>query len=167
MSEMRSSDPLVEAFGQLPQPSARELNIEAFIKSNVSRGRRIALVTSGGTAAPLEKTGVRFIDNFSTGKRGAAIAEVLLEQVNPSYAVIFLARKGWPTPWLRHVHDSLENDINGCLRIPENTRGKSQINLSPALFLRKTHSRRKRHAQSLPHRAFSIYYRRFESAPER
>jgi phosphopantothenate-cysteine ligase len=34
---------------------------------------KIALVTSGGTTVPLEKKTVRFIDNFSTGGRGAEV----------------------------------------------------------------------------------------------
>ena len=34
--------------------------------------RPIVLVTSGGTTAPLERSAVRFIDNFSSGSRGAA-----------------------------------------------------------------------------------------------
>lgn len=35
----------------------------------------MVLVTSGGTSVPLEKNTVRSIENFSTGKRGAASAE--------------------------------------------------------------------------------------------
>ena len=34
-----------------------------------------ALVTSGGTTVPLERRTVRFIDNFSSGNRGAALTE--------------------------------------------------------------------------------------------
>lgn len=36
-------------------------------------------VTSGGTAVPLEKRCVRFIDNFSGGTRGALSTEAFLE----------------------------------------------------------------------------------------
>ena len=39
------------------------------------RGKEIVLVTSGGTAVPLEKQTVRFLDNFSTGNRGALSTE--------------------------------------------------------------------------------------------
>lgn len=43
---------------------------------NVSeKPRRIVLVTSGGTTVPLEQRCVRYIDNFSSGHRGAASAE--------------------------------------------------------------------------------------------
>ena len=35
----------------------------------------IVLVSSGGTAVPLEVNTVRFIDNFSTGERGAVSSE--------------------------------------------------------------------------------------------
>lgn len=48
-------------------------NIEKFISANKSDN--IVLVTSGGTAVPLEKQTVRFLDNFSTGNRGALSAE--------------------------------------------------------------------------------------------
>ena len=37
--------------------------------------RRIAVVTSGGTTVPLEKRCVRFLDNFSSGNRGAVSTE--------------------------------------------------------------------------------------------
>lgn len=42
---------------------------------NEKRGQEIVLVTSGGTAVPLEKQTVRFLDNFSTGNRGALSTE--------------------------------------------------------------------------------------------
>eukprot|EP00965_Chrysotila_dentata_P180710 5964983-Pleurochrysis_carterae.AAC.2 len=53
--------------------------IAAFIsrqRGAVANGEtpRVALVTSGGTTAPLEARTVRFIDNFSSGNRGAASA---------------------------------------------------------------------------------------------
>lgn len=37
--------------------------------------RRIVCVTSGGTTVPLEQRCVRYIDNFSSGHRGAASTE--------------------------------------------------------------------------------------------
>ena len=36
---------------------------------------RLVCVTSGGTTVPLERRCVRFIDNFSSGNRGAASTE--------------------------------------------------------------------------------------------
>ncbi|KAL5964884.1 Phosphopantothenate--cysteine ligase CAB2 [Taenia solium] len=56
----------------------------------------IACVTSGGTTAPLELNTVRFIDNFSTGSRGAVSAEYFLKL---GYAVIFLHRCHSLTPF--------------------------------------------------------------------
>lgn len=47
--------------------------MDAFIKRNY--GRKLVVVTSGGTTVPLEVNTVRFIDNFSTGTRGARSAE--------------------------------------------------------------------------------------------
>lgn len=58
----------------------------------------VACVTSGGTTVPLERNTVRFIDNFSTGNRGAASAEQLLAQ---GYAVIFLHREHSAFPFAR------------------------------------------------------------------
>jgi phosphopantothenate---cysteine ligase (ATP) len=46
-----------------------------FLIENLKKGRKIAVVTSGGTAVPLERNTVRFIDNFSTGTRGAKCTE--------------------------------------------------------------------------------------------
>lgn len=50
--------------------------------------RRIVCVTSGGTTAPLEQRCVRYVDNFSSGHRGAtsteydALALFLLKQTS-------------------------------------------------------------------------------------
>lgn len=46
----------------------------------------IAVVTSGGTTVPLEKHCVRFIDNFSSGRRGALSTEELLK-VSTSHSI--------------------------------------------------------------------------------
>jgi|TARA_B110000967_G_scaffold34613_1_gene33392 phosphopantothenate-cysteine ligase len=74
--------------------------------------RPVALVTSGGTTAPLERSAVRFIDNFSSGSRGAASAEYLIAQ---GYAVVFLHREGSLRPFER----SLPTIATECL---ENTK---------------------------------------------
>lgn len=37
--------------------------------------KRVVCVTSGGTTVPLEQRCVRYIDNFSSGFRGAASTE--------------------------------------------------------------------------------------------
>ncbi|XP_021940317.1 phosphopantothenate--cysteine ligase isoform X2 [Zootermopsis nevadensis] len=66
---------------------------------NVSAERKIVLVTSGGTAIPLEHNTVRFVDNFSAGTRGSASAEYFLEM---NYAVIFIYRLKSLEPFVRH-----------------------------------------------------------------
>lgn len=71
-----------------------------FVKYHAeTTGKRIALVTSGGTTVPLENNTVRFIDNFSAGTRGATSAEYFLEN---GYAVIFLHREFSLLPYSRH-----------------------------------------------------------------
>uniref|UniRef100_A0A8C0J805 DNA/pantothenate metabolism flavoprotein C-terminal domain-containing protein n=1 Tax=Chelonoidis abingdonii TaxID=106734 RepID=A0A8C0J805_CHEAB len=62
------------------------------------RGRLVALVTSGGTQVPLEARAVRFLENFSSGRRGAASAERL---VRAGYGVCFLHRARSAFPWAR------------------------------------------------------------------
>ncbi|KAL9047160.1 MAG: hypothetical protein Q9214_000198 [Letrouitia sp. 1 TL-2023] len=75
----------------------------SFITKHISRGRRVVLVTSGGTTVPLENQTVRFIDNFSAGTRGATSAEYFLEA---DYAVIFLHRQFSLLPYSRHYSHS-------------------------------------------------------------
>jgi phosphopantothenate-cysteine ligase len=70
-----------------------------FIGFHAAAGRRVVLVTSGGTTVPLERQTVRFIDNFSAGTRGATSAEYFLET---GYAVIFLHRQFSLLPYSRH-----------------------------------------------------------------
>ena len=76
---------------------------ERFIQQHVHSGRRVVLITSGGTTVPLENQTVRFIDNFSAGTRGATSAEYFLEA---GYAVIFLHRQFSLLPYSRHYSHS-------------------------------------------------------------
>jgi phosphopantothenate-cysteine ligase len=90
-----------------------------FINSHAATGRRVVLVTSGGTTVPLERQTVRFIDNFSAGTRGATSAEYFLES---NYAVIFLHRQFSLLPYSRHYShatdcflDFLHEDQDGSV----------------------------------------------------
>lgn len=89
-----------------PPPPTLEAHAKAtaeFINYHVSEGRRVVLVSSGGTTVPLENQTVRFIDNFSAGTRGATSAEYFLEH---GYAVIFLHRQFSLLPYSRHYSHS-------------------------------------------------------------
>ena len=70
--------------------------------STSDTSHKIALVTSGGTTIPLEKNTVRFLDNFSTGSRGAASTEYFL---NDDYLVVFLHRRSSLKPFSRRFLD--------------------------------------------------------------
>lgn len=70
----------------------------AFAGYHVTAGRRVVLITSGGTKVPLESRTVRFLDNFSSGRRGASSAEYFIEA---GYAVIFLHRHRSLYPYTR------------------------------------------------------------------
>ncbi|KAG9228592.1 DNA/pantothenate metabolism flavoprotein [Amylocarpus encephaloides] len=89
-------------FFENPPPPALEKHsgqAKEFIDFHAPAGRRVVLVTSGGTTVPLERQTVRFIDNFSAGTRGATSAEYFLEA---GYAVIFLHRQFSLQPYSRH-----------------------------------------------------------------
>eukprot|EP00931_Biecheleriopsis_adriatica_P039657 TRINITY_DN22668_c0_g1_i1.p1 TRINITY_DN22668_c0_g1~~TRINITY_DN22668_c0_g1_i1.p1 ORF type:complete len:331 (-),score=68.11 TRINITY_DN22668_c0_g1_i1:70-1062(-) len=78
-----------------------------FASTAASKGLKVALITSGGTTVPLELNTVRFIDNFSTGTRGALCTEEFLKE---GYAVIFLHRKGSNFPFatnlVKQIHEA-------------------------------------------------------------
>ncbi|TAQ88262.1 hypothetical protein B7494_g3407 [Chlorociboria aeruginascens] len=101
---------------------------EEFINGHAAAGRRVVLVTSGGTTVPLERQTVRFIDNFSAGTRGATSAEYFLET---GYAVIFLHRQFSLLPYSRHYShatdcflDFLHEGPNGSVVANEEYREK-------------------------------------------
>eukprot|EP01054_Gregarina_sp_Poly1_P007996 Gregarina_sp_Poly_1__7995@NODE_458_length_8212_cov_59_372376_g373_i0_p2_GENE_NODE_458_length_8212_cov_59_372376_g373_i0NODE_458_length_8212_cov_59_372376_g373_i0_p2_ORF_typecomplete_len247_score28_87DFP/PF04127_15/5_6e21DFP/PF04127_15/56Epimerase/PF01370_21/0_18_NODE_458_length_8212_cov_59_372376_g373_i061476887 len=60
----------------------------------------VVLLTSGGTSVPLERNAVRSITNFSTGSRGAALAEEFLEK---GCTVYLLTQKGAKKPFIRQL----------------------------------------------------------------
>ncbi|KAE8653884.1 Phosphopantothenate--cysteine ligase 1 [Hibiscus syriacus] len=64
--------------------------------SSEGKKRRVVCVTSGGTTVPLEQRCVRYIDNFSSGHRGAASTEYFIKA---EYKVIFLYRRGTCQPY--------------------------------------------------------------------
>ncbi|KAM4758528.1 phosphopantothenate--cysteine ligase [Cyanocitta cristata] len=78
--------------------AATEGRVRAWAAAQAARGRRVALVTSGGTQVPLEARAVRFLENFSSGRRGAASAERLVRE---GYGVCFLHRARSAFPWAR------------------------------------------------------------------
>ena len=80
----------------------------------IQSGRPIALVTSGGTTVPLEKNTVRFIDNFSTGQRGAASVEYFLER---DYLVIFFHRSTSTLPFQRHLKTIFEQSSSNVTAV--------------------------------------------------
>lgn len=106
-------------------PQVKE-QVEAFVLDQVKRGRRIAVVTSGGTTVPLENNTVRFIDNFSAGTRGATSTEYFIRQ---GYAVIFIHRQFSVMPFSRHythttnILDFVE-EKNGTLQVKDQFKGE-------------------------------------------
>lgn len=96
---MRTSTPS-QSLPTLPQsisiPLQKKLN--AYLTHHLSFHRPIALVTSGGTIATLEKNTIRYLDNFSTGQRGAISVEEFCKR---GYAVIHLWRRGSTAPYSR------------------------------------------------------------------
>jgi phosphopantothenate---cysteine ligase (ATP) len=94
-----------------------------FINQHAENGKRVVLVTSGGTTVPLENQTVRYIDNFSAGTRGAVSAEYFLQA---GYAVIFLHRQFSLLPYSRHYShntrsflDFMREDENGQIKVED------------------------------------------------
>lgn len=79
---------------------AQRQAVSHFVRQARAKGSRVALITSGGTTVPFEVNTVRFIDNFSTGTRGALCTQEFLEA---GYAVIFLHRKGSNFPYATEI----------------------------------------------------------------
>lgn len=106
MNEDNTSQPEHEYFSTNPRPSSlphHSAIAREFIIHHVNEDRRVVVVTSGGTAVPLENQTVRFVDNFSAGTRGATSAEHFLDA---GYAVIFLHRQHSLLPYSRHYSHS-------------------------------------------------------------
>ncbi|XP_028056065.1 phosphopantothenate--cysteine ligase 2-like isoform X2 [Camellia sinensis] len=95
---------------------SKKLNefIERNSKSTGGEGTgRVVCVTSGGTTVPLEKRCVRYIDNFSSGHRGAASTEYFLKA---GYSVIFLYRRGSCQPFCGSLP---EDPLLECFEVSE------------------------------------------------
>ncbi|XP_049630914.1 phosphopantothenate--cysteine ligase isoform X1 [Suncus etruscus] len=88
----------VDLVAEFPRPAGATRWAEVmarFAAGLNAQGRRVVLITSGGTKVPLEARPVRFLDNFSSGRRGATSAEAFLAA---GYGVLFLhrARSAFP-----------------------------------------------------------------------
>lgn len=108
--------------------SSQSLDLER-IRTFLNRTEQqpIAFVTSGGTSVPLEKNTVRFIDNFSTGQRGAASAEYFLRH---NYLVLFFHRTKSTLPYQRHMKTIFEQ-TNSNYNLDEFHKYKSSLLLIP------------------------------------
>lgn len=89
---------LAEEFAVPSQVEELRARMAEFAERHGAAGRRVVLITSGGTKVPLESRTVRFLDNFSSGRRGASSAEYFLDS---GYAVIFLHRHRSLYPYTR------------------------------------------------------------------
>lgn len=81
--------------------SALQTRVAAFIAAQ--RTQSIVLITSGGTTVPIETNTVRYLENFSTGVRGAKSCEYFVEA---GYSVIYLYRTGSACPYARTLNNS-------------------------------------------------------------
>lgn len=89
---------LAEEFAVPSHVEEDKEKMTAFAMQHAAAGRRVVLITSGGTKVPLESRTVRFLDNFSSGRRGASSAEYFIDA---GYAVIFLHRHRSLYPYTR------------------------------------------------------------------
>ncbi|EGO03721.1 hypothetical protein SERLA73DRAFT_165324 [Serpula lacrymans var. lacrymans S7.3] len=117
---------------QPPPPTLQTdvIGVRTFISKQAEQGRKVVLVTSGGTTVPLELNVVRFLDNFSAGTRGATSAEYFLKA---GYAVIFMHRQFSLQPFSRHYSHST-NPFLDFLEIDSTSsrNATSEINVTPS-----------------------------------
>lgn len=112
-------------------------SVRHFLIAARAASLKVAVITSGGTTVPLERQTVRFIDNFSTGTRGALCTEQLLtlhssgrpaaqaRSRDPDrYAVLFLTRIGSAQPFMRRASASA---LQNFLRVSSIEDGKLSI----------------------------------------
>ncbi|CAF1051319.1 unnamed protein product [Adineta ricciae] len=103
--------------------------VQSFVDKHRTANRPIVLVTSGGTTVPLEKNTVRFIDNFSTGQRGAASVEYFLER---NYIVLFFHRLSSTLPYQRHLKSIFdESQSNQSYHLDQYHKFKTSLLLIP------------------------------------
>jgi phosphopantothenate---cysteine ligase (ATP) len=88
----------------IAQPHVVATTVGAFVRrwQAAAPSQRFAVVTSGGTVAPLERQHIRHVTNCATGLRGSVSAEVLLRK---GFKVIFLHKTGSILPFARHFQD--------------------------------------------------------------
>uniref|UniRef100_A0A8C6SZR6 Phosphopantothenate--cysteine ligase n=1 Tax=Neogobius melanostomus TaxID=47308 RepID=A0A8C6SZR6_9GOBI len=98
MAEPSIDGKLAEEFAVPSHVEEVKESMTEFAQYHTSEGRRVVVITSGGTKVPLESRTVRFLDNFSSGRRGASSAEYFIEA---GYAVIFLHRHRSLYPYTR------------------------------------------------------------------
>ena len=102
-----SLDIFEEAYKPANYETAHE-RVDSFLKDRiVTTECPLVLVTSGGTTVPLEFNTVRFIDNFSTGHRGAASTEYFLGR---NCSVILLTRASSQKPFFRHFNSKMVDE---------------------------------------------------------
>jgi phosphopantothenate-cysteine ligase len=109
---------------------ADEQRVRAFARAQGAARRPLALLTSGGTTVPLEHNTVRFLDNFSTGLRGACLAEQLVEN---GYAVVLLRRQGSACPFARALQAGVSQHLDArfmdALRVVTLADGSKRVEL--------------------------------------
>lgn len=69
----------------------------------------IVVITSGGTTVPLEQNTVRFIDNFSSGQRGASSCEAFLKK---GFRVVYIHRVGSTMPFCQSFSKGVSKHVD-------------------------------------------------------
>eukprot|EP00262_Sarcandra_glabra_P007428 TRINITY_DN20235_c0_g1_i1.p1 TRINITY_DN20235_c0_g1~~TRINITY_DN20235_c0_g1_i1.p1 ORF type:complete len:296 (+),score=43.97 TRINITY_DN20235_c0_g1_i1:107-994(+) len=146
----------IKSFFDSAPPLRDSFNISREIKEFIDRNSqssgnwrpiRVVCVTSGGTTVPLEQRCVRYIDNFSSGHRGATSTEYF---VKAGYAVIFLHRRGTCQPYCRSLP---EDSLVECFELTENSIVQVRQSYADAVktAIRENHSgMEKAHLLKLP-----------------
>ena len=121
----------------LKQSTSTDLinTLKTFLSAASKNLCRICVVSSGGTLVNLEKRPVRVLDNFSTGARGASLAERFV--TDGRYAVISLQRKDSLRPFAIDLGSCIEEFVNdlSCTLQLERKNNISSVTSTLSTFL--------------------------------
>mmetsp|Transcript_13025 Transcript_13025/g.15810 ORF Transcript_13025/g.15810 Transcript_13025/m.15810 type:complete len:325 (-) Transcript_13025:942-1916(-) len=128
-SEREAREEVEDFFKHTPVPenfAESRTAVAEFVQKHQAKGSKVVCITSGGTTVPFEKNTVRFLDNFSSGNRGATCSEYFLKE---GYAVILLSRVGSAAPYARKLQKLISSsyDLKLLNHLNVNENGKLSI----------------------------------------
>ena len=144
MSSEKSITSFLSANSSSINTSVIQKKLIDFISERHAAGnKKFLFVTSGGTTVPLEKNTVRFIDNFSTGKRGSSVVEAafqhndIVESASEKISIIFLQRDTSLQPFMSAFQQQSHKLLDEFFEQPNYEKIQADLQRKKALFQRQ------------------------------